>query len=91
MRVGDISPGGCRRVKNSNGLIYCGKHEMPCRNGCKDWAHLKNQEGCGACVSEWKAQERKERAESAKKKDGAKSKENEKIFNPEKGKKKPQT
>ena len=34
---------------------------MPCRNGCEDWFHLKNQDGCQSCVSRWMAEARQKR------------------------------
>jgi hypothetical protein len=76
--IGDISPGGCREVK-VGGLIYCDKHEMPCRNGCIDWQHLKNQEGCMACRDKWMAEARRARSGAAKKM-GAVMKEKEDAF-----------
>ncbi|KAF2636567.1 hypothetical protein P280DRAFT_483530 [Massarina eburnea CBS 473.64] len=58
--IGDISPGGCRQVYTDN-LIYCAKHEMPCRNGCEEWIHLKNQDGCQACKGNALAQAKADR------------------------------
>jgi hypothetical protein len=85
--IGDISLGGCREVK-VGGMVYCDKHEMPCRNGCKDWQHLKNQSGCMACKSRSMADSRRERATANKNKDAAKREEDESFWKPAKDKKK---
>jgi hypothetical protein len=47
-------------------MVYCVKHEMPCRNGCLDLVHLKNQDGCLGCEAAWAAKARHEK-EAAKK------------------------
>ncbi|KAF2831612.1 hypothetical protein CC86DRAFT_141419 [Ophiobolus disseminans] len=63
--IGDISPGGCREVKIGR-WIYCSKHEMPCRNGCVEGQHLKNQTGCMSCAANLMAKSRRERAVAEK-------------------------
>ena len=68
--IGDISPGGCRKVTRIS-LLYCDKHWMPCHNGCEEWHHLKNQEGCMGCQSQWMADARRARLEAARNKDAA--------------------
>jgi hypothetical protein len=58
--VGEESPGGCDEIKRG-GLIYCTKHQMPCRQGCKNKHHLKNQAGCLECEGRWLAEARMDR------------------------------
>lgn len=49
--IGNIPASNCRSmVDRRSGKSYCDVHEMPCRNGCKGWYHLRNQWGCGKCV-----------------------------------------
>ncbi|KAF1842748.1 uncharacterized protein K460DRAFT_378059 [Cucurbitaria berberidis CBS 394.84] len=69
--IGDISPGGCIEVK-SGPLIYCKKHEMPCRNGCR----------CQSCERKRDAEAKRERLVAAAERDSEKSKENETFWNP---------
>ena len=85
--IGDISPGGCREVKVGR-LIYCDKHEMPCRNGCKKWQHLKNQTGCMACTAKLMADARRERAAAGKNKAAALRQADEAFWQPGKERKK---
>jgi len=85
--IGDISPGGCRQVKAGN-LFYCGKHEMPCRNGCIDWQHLKNQPGCLSCTANLMAKARHERAAAEKSKKAALSQADDAFWKPGKERKK---
>jgi hypothetical protein len=85
--VGDISPGGCREVKLGS-LVYCDKHEMPCRNGCEDWPHLKNQSGCMSCKGKLMADARRDRAAAEKKRETTKKQEDDAFWSPEKGRRK---
>jgi hypothetical protein len=85
--IGDISPGGCRNI-NVGGLVYCDKHEMPCRNGCEDWQHLKNQAGCMSCMGSVKADARRARASAAQMKDAAARQDDDAFWNPGKERKK---
>jgi hypothetical protein len=85
--IGDISPGGCREVKVGN-LSYCGKHEMSCRNGCKDWYHLKNQPGCMACTGRQMAEARRERTTAEKGRVAARMQEDQAFWNPERERRK---
>lgn len=84
--VGDVSPGGC--VPSTGRLIYCTKHQMPCRQGCAGKKHLKNQPGCLSCKSKWQAEDKEERKAKEKLKEKEKDKELEDFLNPGKERKK---
>ncbi|KAF1912212.1 hypothetical protein BDU57DRAFT_582279 [Ampelomyces quisqualis] len=91
-RIGDISPGNCdvapHRVGNQR-LVFCKKHEMACRNGCRGWYHLKNQEGCLKCEGRWTAEANRAKAAEAKKKADAKHMADQSFWNPPKDRKRP--
>lgn len=84
--IGDTSPGGCIEVK-SGPLIYCKKHEMPCRNGCRGWFHLKNQEGCQSCERKRKSEAKRKRLAAVADIDAEKIKNDNAFWNPGKGRK----
>lgn len=85
--VGDISPGGCSKTRYGR-MSYCKKHEIPCRNGCRNWYHLKNQDGCGSCVSRRAAEARRDRQAAMARKDADKQSSDDSFWNPPKGRKK---
>lgn len=87
-RIGKISPGGCTEVRHGK-LIYCKKHEMPCRSGCPGWFHLKNQTGCMACQSRWKADAKRKKLAVAVKLEGKQSKSDDRFWSPERERKRP--
>ncbi|KAF1952776.1 hypothetical protein CC80DRAFT_571561 [Byssothecium circinans] len=87
--VGDVSPGGCRQVSLPGGINYCGKHEIPCRNGCKNWYHLLSQDGCLSCEARWmKEAANARKGKNAEREDATKVKDDD-FFNPGKERKKP--
>ncbi|KAF2278281.1 uncharacterized protein EI97DRAFT_486361 [Westerdykella ornata] len=60
--VGGIPASNCRKVDH-DGIkkAYCSVHEMPCRNGCRNYYHLKNQWGCGNCIDKLQREQATER------------------------------
>jgi hypothetical protein len=85
--VGDESPGGC--VASAKGRqAYCTKHQMPCRQGCRDSPHLKNQDGCVKCQARWKAEARRDKETKDNLKRAEQSEEESSFWNPGKDRKK---
>jgi hypothetical protein len=90
--IGDISPGNCDVAPHlvaGQKLIFCKKHEMPCRNGCPGWYHLKNQQGCLKCEGRWKAEANRTKKAAEKKKADAKKVADQALWDPPKERKKP--
>ncbi|KAF2731261.1 hypothetical protein EJ04DRAFT_566988 [Polyplosphaeria fusca] len=87
--ISDISPGGCRPVKEA-GIknAYCSKHEQKCPNGCASWICLKNQSGCGNCVREEEMESKREREAAQTTRDAA-NQAQDTFWNPGKERKKP--
>ncbi|KAH6852858.1 hypothetical protein BKA58DRAFT_60835 [Alternaria rosae] len=84
--VGDESPGNC--TPSIGRLIYCTKHQMPCRQGCPGKKHLKNQPGCLSCKAKWQEEAKQKRKAKEKSKENEKGKELEDFLDRGKEKKK---
>jgi hypothetical protein len=88
VKVGNVSPGDCRKRLLDNGMFLCVKHQIPCRNGCPQF-HLLTDPGCYECIGNAMAEDRQQRMEKEERKNVAKKSEEDAFFNPGKDTKKP--
>ena len=87
--VGEWSPSGCNTKYHGDlGGIYCKKHQMPCRQGCVNQSHMKNQPGCQSCKGKWAREAKAEREAKENVKVNEKDKQFEEFMNPGRTRKK---